>query len=330
MIGIKHIRSLSSIANQPRVLKRIEWQNKAEEHAKLIYNMIYPPNQNYGSEKERLHAVHEHPIYNFIHKYYSYSLKQIRFYSPGRNVLLQEVHKKKDVNNILSPDFFNSIYNNENDDIKCNGMYEIEKNNLSNKKRKKFEKSRDILLKTSITPPHFSCFGLHEWAMLAKGDGKESRHQTLPLRVSQQVIDKVVQSKGALRCTHFDAFRFFHPDVTALNDVQLSRAKQVDTEQPGCVHATMDLFKYAYELYPLVSAEILRACLGVSLDARHIDMRASPYDCSAIEGVGDPIKIETAEGRKQYATEECGRFRDFMMRTMAASTSLYTRLQMMK
>ena len=301
MIAIKHIRSFSSVANDPKILKRIEWQSKAEEHAKLIYNMVYPPSNQYENDKERMHAVYGHPIYNFIHKYYSYSLKQISFYSPGMNILLEEVHTKNDINHILSPDFFNSIDSNKS---LCNGMYEIERNNLSNKKRKKFERSRDILLRTSIAPPHFSCFGLHEWAMLAKGDGKENKHQTLPLRVPQNVIDKMVQSKGALRCTHFDAFRFFHPDVTALNDVQLSRSNQLDTEQPGCVHATMDLFKYAYELYPLISADTLRDCLQVSLDARHIDMRASPYDCSTVEGVGDPIKIETAVGRKQYASEQ--------------------------
>lgn len=113
----------------------------------------------------------------------------------------------------------------------------------------------------------------------------EERHQKeLPLRVSQEVIDAAVESSNALKCTHYDAFRFFHPAAQPLNAVSmLTRDFQKENEQPGCVHAAMDLFKYAYQLYPFVSSELLRDCLKIAVIARKIDMRASPYDVSGFQ-----------------------------------------------
>jgi len=176
---------------------------------------------------------------------------------------------------------------------------------VSAKQRTRWTRNQSILRSTSLRKPNFACFGLHEWAMLARGDGREFRHQRLPLRVDQQTIDRVVNAKGALRCSHYDAFRFFHPDAARTNDVKLSRATQGEHEQPGCVHATMDLFKYAYDLYPLIPAHTLLQTLEVALQARRLDMRASPYDTSDVDDVhGGPICIETATGRLQYAEEQ--------------------------
>ena len=60
------------------------------------------------------------------------------------------------------------------------------------------------------------------------------KHQpSLSLRVSQQVIDKVVESRQ-LRCTHFDAYRFFNPKAQPMNIVNpFTRSDQVQYEQPG-------------------------------------------------------------------------------------------------
>ena len=112
------------------------------------------------------------------------------------------------------------------------------------------------------------------------------RHQpSLSLRVSQATIDAVVYS-SKIRCTHFDAWRFFHPKAQPLNIVSpMSRAAQAQYEQPGCIHANMDLFKYAYVLYPLVSSDLLLDALRLAIRARKIDMRASPYDVARFEGM---------------------------------------------
>lgn len=70
------------------------------------------------------------------------------------------------------------------------------------------------------------------------------------------------------------------------------------TEQPGCIHAAMDCYKWAYKLGPLVPSELVMDCLELAADARAVDMCASPYD---LTDYGFPaITIETAAGRAEY------------------------------
>jgi hypothetical protein len=64
----------------------------------------------------------------------------------------------------------------------------------------------------------------------------------------------------------------------------------------------MDLFKWAMKAQPWVSAELAADAFELAHVARSVDMRASPYDFSAI-GL-KPITIETAEGRSEYEAEQ--------------------------
>ncbi len=112
--------------------------------------------------------------------------------------------------------------------------------------------------------------------------------------------DTVVEAEiaGPLRCSHFDAFRFFTADAAPRNAGKPRRDTQHDWEQPGCLHANMDLYKWSYKLSPLIDSETLLACLELAAAAREIDMRASPYDLS---GYGyTPIAVEDAAGRAEY------------------------------
>jgi hypothetical protein len=123
----------------------------------------------------------------------------------------------------------------------------------------------------------------------------------LPLRLGQQGTDAVVEAHP-IRCTHFDAFRFFTPAATGLNRLQPTRATQVDLEQPGCLHATMDLHKWAGKLAPAVPGELALDCFELARDIRVLDMRASPYDLS---GLGEaPVAVETAEGKAEYVAAQ--------------------------
>lgn len=76
--------------------------------------------------------------------------------------------------------------------------------------------------------------------------------------VSQEEINAVVESIP-LACTHFDAIRFFAPAAVPLNTVEPlpTRATQPELEQPGCVHATMDLFRYSLKLWPFLPADLV-------------------------------------------------------------------------
>ena len=101
-----------------------------------------------------------------------------------------------------------------------------------------------------------------------------------------------------IRCSHFDAFRFYTPDAIALNTLSPSRENQRSMEQPGCLHANMDLYKWAYKLAPLLPSELVMDCFELSWRIRAMDMQASPYDLS---DWGYPaIRIETPEGKAEY------------------------------
>jgi hypothetical protein len=78
----------------------------------------------------------------------------------------------------------------------------------------------------------------------------------------------------------------------------LTRDRQIASEQPGCLHAAMDCYKWGFKLGPLVESELVMDCLELAADARELDMRASPYD---LRDYGfEPIAIETPAGRAEY------------------------------
>ena len=99
-----------------------------------------------------------------------------------------------------------------------------------------------------------------------------------------------------------DAFRFFTPPARPLNILQPSRETQHALEQPGCLHANMDLYKWSYKLAPLVGSETVADCFELARDIRALDMRASPYDLSDLGY--EPVRIETPEGRAAYAVAQ--------------------------
>ncbi len=152
----------------------------------------------------------------------------------------------------------------------------------------------NLLEATLHRPPQFGCHGLHEWAMMFAG---EARRHDLPLRLSQAEIDAVVNTLP-VTCTHFDAFRFFTPSARPLNRVPVSRDRQVEFDQPGCLHANMDLYKWAYKFQPWIPSELMADAFELAMQIREIDMRATPYDLSSFGY--EPICIETPAGRLEY------------------------------
>lgn len=146
--------------------------------------------------------------------------------------------------------------------------------------------------------PQFGCFGLHEWAMVYRT--ADVRHR-VSLRLSSEITDAVIDN-SVLRCTHYDAYRFFTPAAVPLNRTVLARKDTADHDQPGCVHANMDLYKFAYKLAPFVSAEVMADAFAVAVRARELDMRASPYDLRAFGF--EPIAIETRDGREEYVRRQ--------------------------
>jgi hypothetical protein len=132
--------------------------------------------------------------------------------------------------------------------------------------------------------------------------GKAVRHEkTTPLRLPQAEIDALVESR-AICCSHHDAFRFFASEARPMNRLQPTLESRMSLEQPGCVHANMDLYKWAAKSMPWIGTELLFDCFELAVELRDLDMRASPYDLS--DWGRPPVRIETAEGRRIYEIEQ--------------------------
>ena len=167
---------------------------------------------------------------------------------------------------------------------------------------------RGILQQTLNAEPILHCHGLHEWAMQYQPESAppppSAKYQAhLPLRVDRQIINETVERNG-VSCTHVDALRYFAPAAAPLNHhgSKLDRIDQLRLEQPACVHAQMDLLKIALRLQPFCGSELIQHTLATALQARRLDVAASPYDASAY-GVGI-VPVETAEGRALYRREQ--------------------------
>lgn len=158
-----------------------------------------------------------------------------------------------------------------------------------------------LLTATAHRAGQFRCFGLHEWAMVYRLDDTQRRHEAWPLRLGAAGTNAVVDSHE-LRCSHFDAYRFFTEAASPRNAVPLSRERQLDHEQPGCLHAAMDLYRWSATLAPAVPSDLTADCFELARAARELDMRASPYDLSALGY--EPIRIETAEGKAEYVGQQ--------------------------
>lgn len=159
----------------------------------------------------------------------------------------------------------------------------------------------DLLRSIAGNPAQFDCFGLHEWAMVYHLQPDEIRHEQLPLRLSSAATDAVVDAHR-ITCTHCDAFRFFTPDARPLNTRQPVRASQPQDDQPGCLHANMDLYKWALKLTPVLPSQLVGECFTLARRIRLLDMVASPYDLT--DYGHDPIAVETAAGKAEYVRQQ--------------------------
>lgn len=287
-----------------RVLPSAEWRAAAREHRDRLDQLV-------GPYLERRAAGTTHPVIDFLFTYYGNKPAQLRRWHPGFGIGLRD-----------AGDYEGARGYHEYE----RGVFTADPAYLA-KRRETIEFVSRLLAATAQRPAQLSCFGLHEWAMVYRTD--EVRHQQVPLRLGSAGTDAVVESMS-LRCTHFDAFRFFTPEAVGRNAEPLTRADQVASEQPGCLHANMDLYKWGFKLAPLISSSLLLDCFELACTARELDMRASPYDLS--EFGYEPVRIETPTGRADYVraqaaiAESAGTLRDRMRLACAELSSAQARI----
>jgi hypothetical protein len=257
-----------------RSLTADEWRARREAYRARVRPSV----------EDRVHRVsrqRKHPAHDFLFEYYAYRPSYLLRWSPGVGVRLEGASGDDlDWQQWFRP---------------CDGGWVLPASEFPRRRQPFLRWAIDYLETTGGREPSLGCFGLHEWAMVYR-EGRV-RHGQVPLRLSRTETDAVVET-AALRCTHYDAFRFFTSAAVPLNRVSLSREATTDHDQPGCLHVTMDLYKWAFVIAPYSTAEVVADTFELAVATRELDMRASPYD---LTGFGfTPIPIETREGREEY------------------------------
>ncbi|WP_341941965.1 3-methyladenine DNA glycosylase [Microbacterium sp. LWH10-1.2] len=258
-------------------LTRSEWTEREQAHQRRADALT-------AAHRDRASRREKHPVWDFLFTYYAYKPAQLRRWHPGAGVVIDDAPERTGwrwytpAGTGLTPDA---------------SAFAADKPELA-------ALIERMLRRTASRPGQFGCFGLHEWAMVYRQN--EHRHP-VPLRLGQAGTDAVVENHD-LRCTHFDAFRFFTPEAVPRNRRSLTREDQPLFEQPGCLHAGMDLYKWAMKLGPLIPGELLLDAFELARDIRLLDMEAAPYDLSAWDVV--PVPVETAEGKAEYVRRQRG------------------------
>ena len=252
-----------------------------------------------------------HPIWDFLFTYYSLTPGELRRWSPGAGVRLCG-STPQETAHFASRRYMTRV------DRNAGSAVTVDVTAFFTKRGRTVDYIDTLLRRTLDRTPQFGCFGLHEWAMVYHLTPQQLRHRGLRLRIGHDATDHVVETHR-IACSHFDAFRFFTPDAVPLNTLSPSRTTQPDLEQPGCLHAGMDIYKWVGKLGPIVPGELLLDAFELARDIRLVDMQASPYDVS---DYGYPaIPIETAEGKREYAdrqAEFAARGNTLRERTLAA------------
>ncbi|PSK89180.1 hypothetical protein CLV63_12753 [Murinocardiopsis flavida] len=235
-----------------------------------------------------------HPVEDFLFSYYSHKPAHLRRWHPGPGTVLLDA----------PPERTRERWHREvrTCDAEPPGAV-LDTGAFLERRGPTVEFVAALLRATNSRPAHLGCFGLHEWAMVYRLGPEDVRHASVPLRLGAEGTDRVVDTH-TIRCSHYDAYRFFTPEAHGRNRLRPTREGQPEQEQPGCLHAGMDVYKWAYKLAPAVPGELVLDSFELARDIRALDMRASPYELRAYGY--DPVPIETPEGKAAYIEAQRG------------------------
>ena len=264
---------MAAVGATSSVLDAASWRVRTAAHERRVDAWIEP-------HLRRKEAGEGHPVEDFLFTYYSQRPPALRRWHPGFGVTIAGDTSYLGLKGYVSA----------RDGVTVSDEY-------VDSQRPLISSLRTLLTATASRPAQLGCLGLHEWAMVYRLDQSEVRHASWPLRLGPSGTDQVVESHR-IGCSHFDAFRFFTSPARPLNTLQPGSDDRAMFEQPGCLHAGMDLYKHAFRLSPLVCSDLVADCFELARDIRVLDMRASPYDLSSLGY--PPVPIETPEGKQEY------------------------------
>ncbi|MFC5263444.1 3-methyladenine DNA glycosylase [Kribbella qitaiheensis] len=255
-------------------LEAAEWEPLQAAHVARVDALL-------ADHLERRRRREKHPVEDFLFTYYPTRPNHLRVWHPGPGIRLLGATQ----------------YEGRRGYLYSEGAAQLDLAEVS-RRTDSISWIRQLLAATADRQPQFGCFGLHEWAMVYRTE--DIRHDW-PLRLGPDGTDKVVESHK-IACSHFDAFRFFTQPARPLNVLSPTRESQPQLEQGGCLHANMDLYKWASKLMPFTRSSLLLDCFELARDIRTLDMRASPYDFASLGY--DPVQIETPAGKATYAAAQ--------------------------
>ncbi len=288
--------SRSAVVSAPaaQTLTSAEWQARADAYLERVQRWTLP----YRRRRSR-HEVH--PVYDFLFQYYMYSPGKLEKWHPAPWESLADSPSAR--GRFTPPEYSAAA-----------GVIVRDPGALSPQGREQLREAVNVLKATKDRPANFGCYGVHEWAMVYRG--REIRHDDIaPLRLPQEDVDRFVENRP-VACSHFDAYRFFAEEAKPLNRISLEWSTRHEMEQPGCIHANMDLYRWAYTAMPWIGSDLLLTCFELATELRVLDMQASPYDLSNLGF--EPVRVETAEGRNEYQRRQ----RDLSERAVAVREEL--------
>ena len=263
---------MSSVVFSP-VMEARQWRAAAAAHEARAGRYADP-----FAQRRARHEVH--PVEDFLFTYYTLKPGQFKRWHPGAGIILLDAPER------ASWRFYRPATEQELLEAGCSlqvaraqvnaaSAVTVDVTDFVERRATALAFTHEILRNTAAKKGQFGCFGMHEWAMAYKSVENNIRHDYLQLRLGAEGTDRVVE-EHRIRCSHFDAF----------------------LEQPACLHANMDVYKWAYKLLPLVDSTLVMDCFDLAWDARELDMRAAPYEIRAWGY--EPIPVETAEGKAEY------------------------------
>jgi hypothetical protein len=258
------------------ILTAEQWRPRALVHERRADDLT-------AARRDRVSRGEGHAVDDFMYEYYSTRPSLLRRWHPGVGVALADAPEHAGWR------WYRTL---------PDGVVEVDAQAFWAARGSTVDFVTGLVASTLSRRTQLGCFGLHEWAMVYRD--RDTRH-ALPLRLGAEGTDAVVASNDVV-CTHFDAYRFFTDEAAPRNAHALTRASQSEMEQPGCLHATMDLYKWCAKLSPAIPAELTLDCFELAVDVRRLDMAASPYDVSGF-GLA-AIPIETPEGKGEYAARQ--------------------------
>lgn len=261
----------------PDILPAPQWRAAEAAHAARVDDLT-------RGHRERAQRRDSHPVEDFLFSYYPFRPGQLRRWHPGSRYALADAAARAGwrFHRTLDP---------------AGAVVGVDVAAFLAARAEQMRFVRRLLVATSAAPAQFGCFGLHEWAMVYQLPESDVRHSGRRLRLGPAGTDDVVRAHQ-IRCSHYDAFRFFTDAARPRNLLQPTLDARVGMEQPGCLHASMDIYKWAYRLLPVVPSDLVVDAFELAKAIREVDMRASPYDLADLGY--PPIPIETTAGKAEY------------------------------